>query len=146
MSISGVGYEGLTADALVSRLHVRSIDVVVDVRLNPISRKVGFSKKALAATLEAAGIAYLHMPSLGNARDNRDGYAQINSPAGKSARAIFVAALEEEAAQEDLTRLAELVRSQKVVVFCFEADEKHCHREQVIHAVNSLMEHEAVSA
>lgn len=146
MSIMGVGYEGLTPDALVSRLRVRSVDLLVDVRLNPISRKVGFSKKALTSVLEEAGIAYLHLPALGNARDNRDGYSQINSPAAKSARLVYEASLEGEAAQESLARLAQLTRSHNVAVFCFEADEKHCHREQVLEAVHILITHEAVSA
>jgi len=144
MSISGIGYEGLTVEALVSRLRLRSIEVLVDVRLNPISRKAGFSKKALTANLEEAGILYLHLPSLGNARENRDGYSEIDSPAGKSARIKFEASLEREVAQDDLTLVAELAHTKKLAVFCYEADERHCHREQVIEAVNDLIERDAV--
>src|SRR6478609_1630184 len=86
MSITGIGYEGLTVDALVSRLRLRGVTTLVDVRLNAISRKRGFSKKALGTALEQAGIAYLHRPALGNERDNRPGYAELASVTAQEAR------------------------------------------------------------
>ena len=56
----GIGYEGLPLHSLVEQLQADGVEVVVDVRLNAISRKVGYSKRALAAALEAAGIRYVH--------------------------------------------------------------------------------------
>jgi len=140
VSILGIGYEGLSLETFISRLRLHSADVLIDVRLNAISRKKGFSKKSLDSALEAAGILYLHMPSLGNERDNRDGYAELGSEPGESARSRFRTALAQQASADDLRHVAELCAKQKVFVFCFEADERHCHREQVIEAVNKLAE------
>ncbi|MDQ3504076.1 MAG: DUF488 domain-containing protein [Actinomycetota bacterium] len=46
--------------------------MLLDVRLNAISRKPGFSKKRLTAALAAVGIGYRHARALGNPRDNRE--------------------------------------------------------------------------
>ena len=72
----GIGYEGLALSDLIERLREQGATVVDDVRLNAISRKPGFSKRALAAVLEEAGIRYVHDPRLGNPKPNRAGYAE----------------------------------------------------------------------
>lgn len=144
MAISGVGYEGVTLDSFISRLRLHSIDVVVDVRLNAISRKRGFSKKSLAAALEESGISYVHLPALGNQRENREGYGEITSRPGEVARERYRSELSRQEPSESLRELAGLATAQRVAVFCFEADERYCHREQVIEAVNELLERDLV--
>ena len=62
----GIGYEGLSVDQLVARLQADGIEVLVDVRMTPLSRKPGFSKRALSEALSAAGIRYVHDRRLGN--------------------------------------------------------------------------------
>jgi len=66
-----VGYEGRTADDLAALLGAEHVTVLVDVRLTPQSRKPGLSKRRLAERLQDAGIAYRHVPSLGNPKANR---------------------------------------------------------------------------
>lgn len=144
MDITGIGYEGLTQDALISRLRVRGVGTLVDVRLNAISRKPGFSKKALTTALEQAGIHYRHMPALGNQRANRDGYAETTSPSARQARDRYRNTLAHDAAATSLSELVELARTQTIAVFCFEADEHHCHREQVLEHVRAVLEREMV--
>lgn len=145
MSIEGIGYEGQTIDALVSKLRIRGVETLVDVRLNAISRKRGFSKRALAAALEDAGIAYVHMPVLGNQRDNRAGYGELDSPLARQVRERFTAELQAEAALEALEELANLARTGPVAVFCYEADEQHCHREQVLEQVRGILDRALVA-
>ncbi len=145
MSIEGIGYEGQTIDALVSKLRIRGVETLVDVRLNAISRKRGFSKRALAAALEDAGIAYVHMPVLGNQRDNRVGYGELDSPLARQVRERFTAELQAEAALEGLEELANLARTGPVAVFCYEADEQHCHREQVLEQVRGILDRALVA-
>ena len=69
-----VGYERRTVDELITTLTRAAVEVLVDVRLTPLSRKPGLSKNRIATRLYAAGIDYLHLPQLGNPRDNRDGF------------------------------------------------------------------------
>ncbi|APZ33486.1 hypothetical protein BOH66_03760 [Microbacterium aurum] len=131
----GIGYEGLSVDQLVARLQADGVEVLVDVRMTPLSRKPGFSKRALSEALSAAGIRYLHDRRLGNPKDNRAAYADASSDAGATARARYreiISSGDGAAAVRDLAALAE---ERAVAVLCFEADQAHCHREQVIAAV-----------
>lgn len=72
MVLVTVGYEGRTAGELVVTLAEAGVDVLVDVRLTPLSRKPGLSKRQLADALAAAGVEYVHLPALGNPKDNRE--------------------------------------------------------------------------
>lgn len=133
-----IGYEGLTLEALVARLRINDVVALADVRLNAISRKRGFSKRALASGLAEAGIEYVHLPELGNQRENRSGYASLETPEARAARETFTLALMKPEAQHALSRLRQLAETGKVAVFCYEGDEKRCHREQVLAAVRTI--------
>lgn len=137
LKISGVGYEGMTVEALVSRLRIRGIKVLVDVRLNAISRKRGFSKRALEAAMGDAGIEYVHLPQLGNLRENRSGYGELVTDAAVTSRDTFRSHLTSEPAVDALEQLMEISSRSSTAVFCFEADERHCHREQVLEALRA---------
>jgi uncharacterized protein (DUF488 family) len=128
--IVGIGYEGSTVDALVADLQRRRIELVVDVRLNAISRKRGFSRKALSAALAVAGIDYRHEPMLGNPKDNRDRF-RAGDPAAVDVMRTRLAAVGAEA----MARLAADVRRHRVAVLCFEFDEQRCHRRVIIDVI-----------
>jgi uncharacterized protein (DUF488 family) len=66
-----VGYEGRTAEELMGVLTDADMNVLADVRLTPLSRKPGMSKRQLADALTAVGVEYLHLPALGNPRAGR---------------------------------------------------------------------------
>lgn len=137
--VIGVGYEGLDLDGFISRLRLRNVDVLVDVRLNAISRKRGFSKSALSTALSAAGIDYVHLPALGNHRDNRAGYSSIGTDEADTARERFRNELATAEASEALHQIVELRKTKLVALFCFEADEAHCHRQQVREALDEML-------
>lgn len=130
----GIGYEGLSVDALIEKLKQRGADVVVDVRLNALSRKAGYSKRALATALDAAGILYVHERRLGNPRDNRAAYSAPDSAEGIAARRRFRDTLSTGAGSEGLDSLVELMAEHNVALLCYEASDTHCHREQVLEA------------
>jgi uncharacterized protein (DUF488 family) len=134
-NVIGVGYEGLDQDGLVSKLRVRGVKTLVDVRLNPISRKRGLSKTALRDRLVADGIAYEHLPTLGNPRDNREGFGEVVGDAAAEARNRFSELLESDAAYAALDRVITLSEAGTVALLCFEADETRCHRELVLSAL-----------
>ena len=73
-TIASVGYEGRSADEVIEALVGAGVRALVDVRQNAISRKPGLSKRALAERCRVRGIEYLHEPSLGNPRENRDDF------------------------------------------------------------------------
>jgi uncharacterized protein (DUF488 family) len=126
------GYEGLDISTFIETLVRAGIDTVADVRLNPISRKPGFSKNRLSALLGEAGIGYRHLRSLGNPKDNRAPFWEGRVREG---RAAFRNLLDSEEASRQLDDLAGLARRSRVAVLCFERDEERCHRQIVLEAV-----------
>lgn len=125
--IYSVGYEGITVDALVARLSGARVAVLVDVRLNPVSRKPEFSKKRLTQALTDAGIEYVHEKELGNPQDNRDSFRSGDGEAGRSRMRSML----NNGAGEALTRLVDLASSQRVAVLCVERDHSRCHRDVI---------------
>lgn len=131
--ISGWGYEGRSVEDLVARACRDGGATVVDVRLTPISRKRGFSKRALAERLKSCGIEYIHLPGLGNPRDNREGFASPTAPAGVEAHERFNReVLSSPDAVDALAELERLSEDRPVILLCFEADGACCHRSLVI--------------
>ncbi len=125
--IYSVGYEGMTLDALVDRLAGARVSVLVDVRLNPISRKPGFSRRRLSEALEAAGISYIHEKELGNPPDNRDSFRAGDGEAGRSRMRSIL----DNGAGDALDRVVELASSQRIAVLCVERDAHRCHRDVI---------------
>lgn len=133
--ILGHGYEGRTIEEYISDLLAWNVKTLVDVRLNAISRKKGFSKRALSEALSNAGITYLHRPSLGNPKENRDGFWNPGSAAAEVAHENFRTVLEGDEAQAAIHEIAHLASTEQVVLLCFESDERCCHRAIVREAV-----------
>jgi hypothetical protein len=84
-----IGYQGRTVDDLIGALRGADVKVLVDVRLTPLSRKPGLSKNGLAARLRDAGIDYVHLPQLGNPRDNREAFRRGEVSAVARYRAVL---------------------------------------------------------
>lgn len=141
--IVGTGYEGVDLDAFLARLGDQRIDVLVDVRLTPISRKRGFSKTALSNAVTSAGVDYVHLRGLGNPKTNRAGFGG-NSQELTEARDRYAALLTDDAGEAALDRLVELTKRQRVAIMCFEADEQRCHRDVVLQQVRLRLERDLV--
>lgn len=122
-TIASVGYEGRSADDLLGALVGAGVGAVVDVRENAISRKPGLSKRALAELCRASGIEYLHEPSLGNPRENRDDF-RAGVATSRSAYEQHLNATGADA----LRRVVSILRDRTVALLCFEADHSSCHR------------------
>ncbi|WP_083983658.1 DUF488 domain-containing protein [Actinomadura hibisca] len=136
--VIGLGYQGHDVDSFLARLAFEAVGTVVDVRLTPISRKRGFSKRALAAALADAGIDYLHMPELGNPKDNRPGFAADPATLAQ-AKARYAAHIDTEPARRRLASIAELAADRRVALLCFEADRERCHRDVVHSALDDRL-------
>jgi transcriptional regulator with XRE-family HTH domain len=130
--VIGVGYEGLGPEELLEKLTEQRVQVVADIRLNPISRKRGLSKTALRERLEQAEITYMHLPALGNPKENRPGYADPNAVAP---RAAFAERLRAAPAKRDLATLQDLSSRRVVALLCFEREQAYCHRAEVLAAL-----------
>jgi uncharacterized protein (DUF488 family) len=107
------------------------------VRAVASSRRPGFSKSRLAATLADEGIGYHHLRGLGTPAKGR---AAARAGRFGTMQEIYRAHLATHAAQAELAELVELVRSRRrVCLLCFEADPAHCHRRLVADAVHAVV-------
>ncbi len=131
--VATVGYEGATIGGLLAALRAAGVDLLVDVRALAVSRRPGFAKTRLAASLAGAGIEYRHLRALGTPADGR-----AAARAGRHAemREVYAAHLATPDARAGLDALAALVQEgRRVCLLCFEADAAHCHRALVADAL-----------
>ncbi|WP_261533404.1 DUF488 domain-containing protein [Burkholderia multivorans] len=131
MTVYTIGYEGLDIDAFMSLLAEHAIDTVVDIRELPLSRKPGFSKKALASVLNLSGLEYVHMVDLGCPKQVRDRYREDGN--WKRYTEGFLKHLKTQ--KVAIAELSELAGSSNCVLLCYEADFNFCHRSMVANAV-----------
>ncbi len=121
-----IGYELAKPDAVLGELKRAKIDLLVDTRAVAASRRPGFSKRQLAASLDEIGVPYLHLQKLGTPAAGR-----------QAARAgdldtlwrIYDKHIKTPEAQEALGELIALIKSGKrVCLLCYERDPNQCHR------------------
>ncbi len=132
-SIYSIGYEGTTPEALVERLAQRGVSLLVDVRLTPVSRRPGFSRRALSAALAMAGISYVHEPLLGNPAANREAYRGGDPAARRNMRERL-----ENGGLRAVEKLVEEARHRPVAVLCVERESDRCHRRVITDMAREL--------
>ena len=123
-----IGYQATTVDRLIASLLDAGVAAVADVRAVPQSRKPGFSKRGLGASLAEAGIGYAHLRPLGTPKDGR--IAARRGDAASLAR-IYEAHLDGDAAQVGFADAVTLSRATPTCLLCFERDHEPCHRSLV---------------
>ncbi len=119
-----VGYEQSEAEDFIRRLQDNGIEMIIDVRDMPLSRRRGFSKNQLQQLLTEADIEYLHVKPLGAPKEIRDplraggswweyikGYERV---------------LRSQTTQIDA--LIKLASEKRICLLCFERNPAECHR------------------
>ncbi len=124
-----VGYEGRTAASLVRRLREAGVERVLDVRASARSARPGFSRAPLSRALQAAGLAYRHLPEAGNpfrAEAERD-------LAGVLSR--YRAHLAER--PEVVRAVLDAAAGARTALLCAEANPARCHRSVLAEALTA---------
>ena len=125
-----IGYEQAKPDAVLTELKRANIDLLVDTRAVAASRRPGFSKRALAASLDAAGIAYVHLQKLGTPAEGR---AAARAGDVDTLWKIYDRHIKKDEPQAQLAELVTLIKSGKrVALLCYCRDPKTCHRSRVV--------------
>jgi uncharacterized protein (DUF488 family) len=132
MRIFTIGYEGTTVSEFIAALKRVAVERVIDVRALPLSRRPGFSKSALRAALDEAGIEYVHLKALGTPADGR-----AAARAGRHAELerIYAGQLELPEAMMQGAQMLELAREKPSALLCMEREPAHCHRTLLLNAV-----------
>jgi len=125
MRVSTIGHGTRSADELVETLHEAGVETLVDVRRFPGSRRnPQFNQAALAAELDRAAIAYVHLPDLGGRRSGVPGeerFACLRVPSFRSYAAWM-------SSSEWQRALADALRRDNPCFMCAETLPWRCHR------------------
>ncbi len=127
-----IGYEHTTQAGLIAALTANKVKTLVDPRGIANSRRAGFSKKLLAASLDEAGITYIYLRALGTLKAGR-----IANRAGRTEefRAIDEAGFQQAEAQFALVEAEELCRAASTALICYCSDGEKCHRNRIAEAL-----------
>lgn len=120
-----IGYEGRGLDEFIQVLKEVGIDIVIDIRELPLSRKKGFSKTPLSKTLEENNIGYIHMKKLGTPKDLRNQY-KSKKITFKEFEKGYLRYINTQ--PEVLEELLEYALKNTCVLMCYERDWRICHR------------------
>jgi uncharacterized protein (DUF488 family) len=127
------GHSTRSADEIVALLRAHDIERVADVRRYPGSRRFPHvGSDLMRGWLGAAGIEYVHMPSLGGRRRPQPG-----SPNGGWTNAQFQGYADHMASPEfqaGFAELLELCASARTTCMCSEAQWWRCHRRMICDA------------
>ena len=132
MKIYTIGYEATTMADFLAALTIAGVKRVIDVRALPLSRRPGFSKSSLAASLSEAGIGYVHLKALGTPKPGRDA-AKKGDVA--TLTAVYAEQLDLPEAQVQAAQMLELAGETPSALLCYERDPCHCHRTLLLQAV-----------
>ena len=122
-----IGHSTRSIEELIDALSSFEIQIVVDVRSFPGSRRYPhFNRDKLAASLTEAGIEYLHFPELGGRRraraDSRNLVWRNESFRG------YADYMETPDFQKGIARLLDLAGTHRTAIMCSEAVWWRCHR------------------
>jgi len=127
------GYEGKSVDAFFNQLLERGIELVIDVRSNPVSRRYGFSKRQFSGIAGSLGLMYRHMPDLGIPSKYRAALSDFDS------YQRLLMKYEQEMLpelEEEIDEVGKLMKHSPAVLMCVEKDVRCCHRSRLAEAVS----------
>jgi uncharacterized protein (DUF488 family) len=129
-----IGHSTRAIEEFVRLLKAHAVTQLIDVRTVPRSRhNPQFNRETLPASLESAGIAYLHMPELGGLR--RATSDSVNTGwqnASFRGYADYMQTPEFRGAIESLIRL---ISRERIAIMCAEAVPWRCHRSLIADAL-----------
>lgn len=132
-----IGYEATTMDEFLAALARAGVEQVIDVRAVPLSRRPGFSKNILAASLREAGIGYVHLKALGTPKEGRDAAKKGDR---KTLERVYETQLGLPEAQAEAAKMRALAAEKPSALLCFERDPAHCHRTLLLDAEGEGLE------
>jgi len=134
MRILTIGYEGSSLNEFISSLTLWGVELLVDVREMPLSRKKGFSKTSLRENLQLNGIRYYHSKVVGCPKPIRKSYKEDRN--WQKYTSAYLRYLD--AQGDEVVNLYELCQEQLVCLLCFEANPLRCHRTYVADQISRL--------
>ena len=136
MPIYTIGHSTRGIDEFIALLREHGVEVLVDVRRFPGSRRhPHFGSTALAASLAAAGIGYRHAEALGGRRAADIDAASPNTAWRHAAFRAYADYMATPPFQAALAELIELAGERTAAIMCAEAVPWRCHRRLITDAL-----------
>ncbi len=130
-----LGYQSHTTNTFFDLLSENDVNILIDIRQNPVSRKRGFSKRFLEKTSARMGIEYLHFPCLGTPPRIRRLYLRT----GDVKQALKQYEQHLRSRRPCLESLLRTVASRHFCLLCLESDYTSCHRSVVAQHLTEMM-------
>jgi uncharacterized protein (DUF488 family) len=120
-----IGYEKRSAGQLGEALTEAGVEVLVDVRDNPNSRRPEFRPEALRQLCRESGLRYEARYELGAPKHQRD---QLHETHDLTAYLDWFRGYARRSLGDELNRLAELAQRERIALMCYERAPEDCHR------------------
>ena len=131
-TIFTIGYQQATPDAVIAALRDAGVELLADVRARPLSRKPGFSKSALKAAVEEAGMEYRHFRDVGTPPEGREAARRGDKA---TLRRVYEGQLELPEALAAMAELRDLAMTKRTCLLCYCREADKCHRSLLIAAL-----------
>lgn len=130
MKIYTIGHSTHSKERFTDMLSYAGIDVLVDVRAIPASRKFPhFAKDRMQEWLPEASIDYMHFPALAGRRNNsKDISSRLNSGWENQSFHNYADYTLTDAFQEGIKELEKTAHEKAVAYCCSERHPSRCHR------------------
>ena len=131
-----IGHSTHPIEAFLEMLRSHEVEQVADVRSIPMSRRhPQFNRERLAATLAAAGIAYIHMPALGGWRKPRPD--SINTAWKNASFRGYADYMQTPEFDAGLAALTAAAGERRTAMMCAESLPWKCHRSLIADALTA---------
>jgi uncharacterized protein (DUF488 family) len=138
MIIYTIGHSSRSLEELLEMLESWKIQLLVDVRSLPGSRKFPqFNRESLEAALASRGIEYLHLKRLGGLRKKAAGES-VNRAWENAAFRNYADYMQTEEFESGLDELVGLAGRRRTAIMCAEAVPWRCHRQLISDALVGL--------
>ncbi|MFC1716047.1 DUF488 family protein [Candidatus Poribacteria bacterium] len=134
MILYTIGYQGLQPDEFIQTLRQHGVDIIIDVREIPHSRKRGFSLKHLTVLATANYMEYFSFRTLGSPTPLRQKLRQDGN------HQEFLEEYRKYLAgqKEDLDKVISMAQRGTCCLLCYEKDADFCHRKIVASEIAEL--------
>ncbi len=129
-----LGYQSHNIRTLLAVLSHNGVNVLVDVRQNPVSRKSGFSKGYIEQSISRSGIEYLHFPCLGTPPRIR----KLYNKTGDAQKALEQYQIHLRTRRNCLRSLVRIATTKHICLMCLEADHNSCHRSVIAQKLTEM--------
>ena len=126
-TIYTIGHSVHDWDTFLGLLTLHGVDVVVDTRSAPVSRRAAFAnKRTMPALLEQEDISYVFLgDALGGKPSDDDLYGKDGKPDYRKMRSL-------ESFRAGVDAVLELAEEHTIALMCSEEDPSKCHRHLLI--------------